>query len=95
MNVGAYVGHVNVSLAIVIKTVRTTLVPKLSVAVTVTAVCTRGFVGVPTRYTVCPLDALSESPYADVDKDSAQEVIDLFAEDEAEKVIGSICFDTM
>ena len=62
IKVGAYVGHVNVSFAIVIRIVRTAVVPKLSVAVTVTAVCTSGFVGVPLRTTVVPLEALSDNP---------------------------------
>jgi hypothetical protein len=62
MNVGAKVGHVNVSLTIVIRMVRTTLVPRLSVAVIVTDVCANGFVGVPLRTTVVPLEALSDNP---------------------------------
>jgi hypothetical protein len=62
MKVGAYVGHPNVSFTIVINMVRTTLVPKLSVAVIVTDVCVRGFVGIPYRYTVLPLVALSDNP---------------------------------
>jgi hypothetical protein len=62
MNVGAKVGHPNVSFRIVMRMVRTTLVPRLSVAVIVTDVCDNGFVGVPLRSTVLPLEALSDNP---------------------------------
>jgi hypothetical protein len=62
MNLGAKVGHVNVSLTIVIRMVRTALVPRLSVAVIVTDACANGFVGIPLRSTVLPLEALSDNP---------------------------------
>jgi hypothetical protein len=62
MNLGANVGHVKVSLTIVMRMVRTTLVPRLSVAVIVTDVCANGFVGIPLRTTVVPLEALSDNP---------------------------------
>ena len=50
------------SFRIVMRMVRTTLVPRLSVAVIVTDVCDNGFVGVPLRTTVLPLEALSDNP---------------------------------